>query len=58
MKVDLTESEAESLRDYLEVFFIQNVKDDPDVDSMLWMDNMLSIWRKCGGRERYADGED
>ena len=31
MKVELTESEAESLRDYLEVFFIQNVKDDPDV---------------------------
>ena len=58
MKVELTESEAESLRDYLESFFIQNIKDDPDIDSMLWMDNMLSIWRKCGGREQYTDGED
>ena len=56
MKVELTESEAESLRDYLELFFIQNVKDDPDVDSMLWMDNMMSIWRKCGGRKQYGDG--
>ena len=56
MKVELTESEAASLREYLELFFIQNVKDDPDVDSMLWMDNMLSIWRKCGGRKQYADG--
>lgn len=56
MKIELTESEAESLLDYLELNFIQNVKDDPDVDSMLWMDNMLSIWRKCGGRKKYADG--
>ena len=57
-KVELTASEADSLRDYLETFFIQNVKDYPDVDSMLWMDNMLSIWRKCGGRNQYADGGD
>lgn len=56
MKIELTESEAASLLDYLEMSFIQNVKDDPDVDSMLWMDNMLSIWRKCGGRKQYADG--
>lgn len=58
MSVELTEGEAESLRDYLELFFIQNVKDDPDVDSMLWMDNMMSIWRKCGGRKQYADSEE
>lgn len=58
MKVELTESEAASLLDYLELNFIQNVKDDPDVDSMLWMDNMMSIWRKCGGRKQYADGKE
>lgn len=56
MKVELTESEAESLLDYLELNLIQNIKDDPDVDSMLWVDNMMSIWRKCGGRKQYADG--
>lgn len=58
MSIELTEDEAESLCDYLELFFIQNVKDDPDVDSMLWMDNMMSIWRKCGGRKQYADSEE
>lgn len=56
--VELTESEAESLLDYLELSFIQYVKDNPDVDSMLWMDNMMSIWRKCGGRKNYADSGD
>lgn len=24
--------------------------------TMLWMDNMMNIWRKCGGRKMYADG--
>ena len=55
--VELTESEASSLCDYLELYFIQNVRDDTDIDSMLWLDNMMSIWRKCGGRKQYADGE-
>lgn len=55
--VELTESEASSLCDYLELHFIQNVRDDTDIDSMLWLDNMMSIWRKCGGRKQYADGE-
>ena len=55
-RVELTESEAASLLDYLELHFIQNVREDEDVDSMLWMDNMMSIWRKCGGRNQYADG--
>ena len=54
--IEITEGEAESLLNYLDVFFIQNVKDDPNLDSMLWMDNMMSIWRKCGGRKQYADG--
>jgi hypothetical protein len=56
MKVVLTEGEAASLLNYLELSFIQYVKDNPDIDSMLWMDNMLTIWRKCGGRKQYADG--
>lgn len=56
--IELTESEAASLLDYLELHFIQNVRDDTDVDSMLWMDNIMSIWRKCGGRKQYSDGDE
>ena len=56
--VELTENEASSLRDYLDTFFIQNIRVDPDADSMLWLDNMMSIWRKCGGRKQYGDAED
>ena len=57
MSVLLTKK-AESLLDFLELNFIRCVKDNPDLDSMLWMDNMMSIWRKCGGRKQYADGEE
>ena len=56
--VELTTSEADSLLNYLDTFFIQNIRVDPDADSMLWLDNMMSIWRKCGGREQYSDGGD
>lgn len=56
--IELTQGEAESLLDYLELNFIKDIKDDPDVDSMLWVDNIMSVWRKCGGRKEYADGEE
>lgn len=56
--VELTSSEASSLLDYLDTFFIISIKDNPDIDSMLWLDNMMSIWRKCGGREQYSDAEE
>lgn len=42
MKVELTESEAESLLDFLELNLIRNIKDNPDVDSMLWIVRTLS----------------
>ena len=56
--VELTASEAESLADYLDTFFIQNIRDNIDIDSMLWLDNIMSIWRKCGGRKQYNDEGD
>lgn len=45
--VTLTKAEAESLLDWLEINLIQDVKDDPDCDSMEWLCNMVSIYKKC-----------
>ena len=56
--VELTDNEASSLLDYLDSYLISNIHDDPDVDSLLWLDNLMSIWRKCGGRKTFADGEE
>ena len=33
--------------DWLEINLIQDVKDDPDCDSMEWLCNMVSIYKKC-----------
>lgn len=56
--VELTKNEAESLLDYLDTYFIMNIRNDTDTDSMLWLDNMMSIWRKCGGRAQFSDEGD
>lgn len=56
--IELTKSEAESLLDYLELNLIQDIKDNPDMDSMLWLRNMMPIWEKCCGRKQYGDGEE
>ena len=56
--IELTQGEAESLLDYLELNLIQYIRENTDMDSMLWLSNMISIWEKCGGRKQYADGEE
>ena len=56
----LTNEEAESLLDWLELHFIDTVRTDTDVDSMEWLRNMTRIWEKCKGVGEsvyYADGK-
>ena len=54
--IELTDSEAASLLDFIDIHLIDDIRNDTDIDSMLWLDNLMSIWRKCGGRKEYADG--
>lgn len=49
--IELTTAEADSLLDFLELNLIDVIRNDTDVDSLEWLDNMMSIWRKCGGRK-------
>jgi len=55
--IEITESEASSLLELLDLGFIQYIKNDADIDSMLWIDNIMSVWRKCGGRKQWGDEE-
>ena len=43
----LTRDECESLLDWLEIHFIDDIRGDTDVDSMEWLSNMISIYNKC-----------
>lgn len=54
--IELTDNEAISLLDFINSNLIDDIRNDPDLDSLLWLDNMMSIWRKCGGRKEFADG--
>lgn len=45
--VTLTADETCSLLDYLEVWFPENLKGEEDWDSLEWLYNVLSVWKKC-----------
>ena len=46
--ITLTADETASLLDYLEVWFPENLKsEEEDWDSLEWLYNVLSVWKKC-----------
>lgn len=47
--VEITNSEAESLADFISLNLIQVIRDDEDVDSMEWLCNLCRIYEKCNG---------
>lgn len=57
MTYTITENEASSLRDFIGYYFIQSIRDDEEVDSLLYVYNILSIYKKLGGLEEYSDYE-
>lgn len=55
-EVRLTKGEAESLLDFLEMNLIDSIRNDPDCDNIKYIENLIRIWRKCGGHR--VDDED
>ena len=55
--IEITSSEAASLRDFIEFNLIDVIRNDEDIDSLLWVYNMLNVYRKCGGLKEYDDYE-
>ena len=45
--VILTQDEAVSLADFLEIHLIDDIRNDTDIDSLEWLANMMSIYKKC-----------
>jgi hypothetical protein len=42
----ITDDEAESLLDFIELHFIDSIRDDPDADSMIYIANIGSVYKK------------
>lgn len=47
MMVELTKDEAIGLVDLFEIHFFDCIRNDPTIDSMEWLSNMISIYNKC-----------
>ena len=53
--LQMTASEAASLKEYIENYLIQSIRDDEDVDSLLYVRNIINIFERLGGFDCYAD---
>ena len=53
----INENEASSLKDYIEYNFIQSIRDDEEIDSLLYIYNILTVYARIGGFDSFADYE-
>ncbi len=47
--IELTKGEAESLLEFIELNLIESIRADADCDNIVYVENLIKIWRKCGG---------
>lgn len=57
-KLTLTESQSDSLKEFIRYYFIQSIRDDEDCDSLLYIYNIVNLYDALGGlKEDYGDYE-
>jgi hypothetical protein len=50
---EITKSEASSLKDFIECYLIDSIRTDPEMDSLLYLYNILNVFERIGGFEMY-----
>lgn len=45
--IEITKDEAESLVDYIEMNIFDIIRNDPDIDSIEWLANIMAVYQKC-----------
>lgn len=50
--IEITKSEAESLMDFIETSIFDSIRDDVNIDSIEWLCNIMSVYKKCKEREQ------
>ena len=53
--IKITDSEATSLQEFIEFALYDYIRNDVDIDSLLWLYNILNIYKKCGGLNQFCD---
>lgn len=49
--IELTKAEAEALKNHLEWYISQEVKDDTDYDNINYLTSLIHIYEKCNAEE-------
>lgn len=52
ISVQLTKSQCANVADFIEFGLIQHIKDDPDLDNIRWIADIIEAWKtleKAGG---------
>lgn len=55
--VTLTDWEVEFVRQFLDDYFLQMIREDENIDSMLWVYRAMQLYKKVGGLKQYSDYE-
>lgn len=45
--IEITRDEAESLVDLIEMNIFNIIRNDPDIDSIKWLENIMTVYQKC-----------
>lgn len=57
--MEISNSEASSLREFIRFYLIDSIREDRDMDSLLYLWNILHFYEKTGGfkEDGYVDYE-
>ena len=52
--IELTKKEADVLIEVIELICFDMIRKDEEIDSIEWLETIMSIYRKCKGNTRKA----
>ena len=47
MKLEITESQAKNLMDLIDLWFYREIREDADLDNVMWAWEILDIYKQC-----------
>lgn len=56
--VTITDIEATSLVDFIDANIFEHIRNDVEIDSIMWLYNILNVYKKCGGLKQFSDYEE
>lgn len=57
MKLEITESQAQNLMDLIDLWFYREIREDTDLDNVMWAWEILDIYKQCKEGINGSDSE-